>query len=67
MESSKKGRGVSGSLAIRLTDLLQKWTIECKTVEEIRDVLVKEQVLNSLSLGEMTAEVAELVSCYLWT
>ena len=32
---------------MRLTDL-QKWTKGCKTVEDVRDMVVKEQLLDAL-------------------
>ena len=44
-ETSKKEGESVGELAVRLTDLLQKWTKGCRTVDEIRDMLVKEQLL----------------------
>lgn len=35
-------------LAIRLQDLLKKWTVECKTIDDIREKLVVEQLLNTM-------------------
>ena len=37
-----------GELAVRLTDLNDKWTKDCTTVAEIRALVVLEQFLNSL-------------------
>ena len=60
---------------MRLADLLQKWTKGCKTVEEVRDVVVKEQLLNSLPTDiriwvtekkpKTSVEAAELADNYL--
>ena len=62
-------------LAVRLTDLLQKWTKGCKTVEEVRDMMVKEQLLDALPwelkiwLAERkpntSKDAAELANTYL--
>ena len=54
-ESSKKEGESVGELAVRLTDLLQKWTKGCRTVDEIRDMLVKEQLLSSLPTDHVAA------------
>ena len=35
-------------LATRLADSVEKWTKECGTVQEVRDLIVKEQLLNAL-------------------
>eukprot|EP00731_Ephydatia_muelleri_P014661 Em0008g381a len=74
-ESSKKEEESVGELAVRLTDLLQKWTKGCRTVDEIRDMLVKEQLLSSLPTDvrihvserkpKTSADAAELADSYL--
>ena len=74
-ESSKKEGESVGELAVRLTDLLQKWTKGCRTVDEIRDMLVKEQLLSSLPTDvrihvserkpKTSADAAELADSYL--
>ena len=35
-------------LAIRLQDLLNKWTADCRTVEEVKEKFVVEQLLNTM-------------------
>ena len=35
-------------LEIRLTDLAQKWSKDCTTVEQLLDIIVKEQLLDTL-------------------
>ena len=45
-------------LTVRLNDLLQKWTKECKTVQDIRDMMVQEQLLDALP-RELKIWVAE--------
>ena len=37
-------------MAVRIADLGQKWTKECKSVDEIRDLMVLEQFLRTLTL-----------------
>ena len=43
----KEGEAYS-ELAIRLQDLFVKWTTECKTVAEVREKMVVEQLLNTM-------------------
>lgn len=43
---------------MRLNDLLQKWTKECKTIEDTRDMMVQEQLLDTLP-RELKIWVAE--------
>ena len=62
-------------LTVRLNDLLQKWTKECKTVEDIRDMMVQERLLDALprelkiwvaeGKPKTSKEAAELVDNYL--
>ena len=47
-EMVKKEDKTVSELAVRLDDLLQKWTKDCKTVAEVRDLMVCEQLLNVL-------------------
>ena len=47
-ETVKKEDETVSELAVRLDDLLQKWTKDCKTVAEVRDLMVREQLLNAL-------------------
>ena len=47
-EAVKKEEETVSELTVRLNDLLQKWTKECKTVEDIRDMMVQEQLLDAL-------------------
>eukprot|EP00731_Ephydatia_muelleri_P013583 Em0007g893a len=47
-ETVKKEDETVSELAVRLYDLLQKWTKDCKTVAEVRDLMVREQLLNAL-------------------
>ena len=35
-------------LETRLQDLAKKWSKDCNTVEALRDLMVKEQLLNAL-------------------
>ena len=37
---------VVSELAVRLNDLLQKWTKTCTSADEVRDRVVQEQLLN---------------------
>ena len=43
----KKDETVS-ELNVRLTDLFIKWTKGCKTVEQLRDLMILEQLVNTL-------------------
>ena len=36
-------------LAIRMSDLLERWTVECKSVAELREKVLLEQLLNVMS------------------
>ena len=47
-ETVKKEDETVSELAVRLDDLLQKWTKDCKTVAEVRDLMLREQLLNAL-------------------
>ena len=63
-------------LTVRLNDLLQKWTKECKMMEDIRDMMVQEQLLDALPRElkiwvaerkpKTSKEAAEPVDNYLW-
>ena len=57
-EAVKKEEETVSELTVRLTDLLQKWTKGCKTVEDVRDMVVKEQLLDAL-LRELKIWLAE--------
>ena len=57
-EAVKKEEETVSELTVRLNDLLQKWTKECKTVEDIRDMMVQEQLLDALP-RELKIWVAE--------
>ena len=46
--ASKKSSESYRELVVRLQDLHEKWTRDCKTVAELREVAVMEQFLNSL-------------------
>ena len=59
-------------LAVQITDLFLKWTKSCKSIEEIRDLMVMEQLLHTL-LSEikvterkpkMSTEAAEMADNY---
>ena len=73
--ATKKEDEVVSELAVRLNDLLQKWTKTCMSADEVRDRVVQEQLLNSLPMdiriwvGEhrpkTAAEAAELADNYL--
>eukprot|EP00731_Ephydatia_muelleri_P034136 Em0048g12a len=41
-----------GELNVRLTDLFLKWTKGCKTVEQLRDLMILEQLVNTLQTEE---------------
>ena len=41
----KKEEETVSELTVRLTNLLHKWTKGCKTVEDVRDMVVKKQLL----------------------
>ena len=45
---AKKEDEVVSELAVRLNDLLQKWTKICTSADEVRDRVVQEQLLSSL-------------------
>ena len=48
-QAAKKSEGESyRELVVRLSDLEQKWTRECSSMQEIRDLIMREQLLNSL-------------------
>ena len=47
-EAVKKEEETMSELTVRLNDLLQKWTKECKMMENIRDMMVQEQLLDAL-------------------
>ena len=46
--ASRKDVETHRELATRLADTVDKWTRECSSVQELRDLIVKEQLLNSL-------------------
>ena len=46
--AKRKDRETHRELATRLADSVEKWTKECGTVQEVRDLIVKEQLLNAL-------------------
>ena len=62
-------------LEIRRTDLARKWSKECTTVEQLLDMIVKEQIMNILPAGvrvwvnerkpKTSAEAAALADDYL--
>ncbi|KAL5517218.1 hypothetical protein EMCRGX_G002721 [Ephydatia muelleri] len=76
-EAVKKEEETVSELTVRLNDLLQKWTKECKTVEDIRDMMVQEQLLDALPrelkiwvaerkpMPKRSKETAELADNYL--
>ena len=39
-------------LAVKLNDLLQKWTKTCTSADKVLDQVVQEQLLNSLPMGQ---------------
>ena len=47
--SKRRSEESHEELVIRLTDLYNKWTKDCRTMPEIREVIVMEQFLNSLT------------------
>eukprot|EP00731_Ephydatia_muelleri_P002491 Em0001g2491a len=57
-EAVKKEEETVSELTVRLNDLLKKWTKECKTVQDIRDMMVQEQLLDALP-RELKIWVAE--------
>ena len=71
----KKEDEVVSELAVRLNDLLQKWTKTCTSADEVRDRVVQEQLLNSLPMDvriwvsehrpKTAAEAAERADNYL--
>ncbi|XP_064399260.1 uncharacterized protein LOC135345747 [Halichondria panicea] len=48
--ATRKTGESSRELATRLNDLASKWLQECKTVDEVRDLIVMEQVIDMLPL-----------------
>ena len=46
--ASRKEGETHRELATRLADTVDKWTRECSSVQELRDLIAKEQLLNSL-------------------
>ena len=46
----KAGESVS-EMAVRLNDVFRKWTRSCTTVEQLADLMVKEQLLNTLPMN----------------
>ena len=46
--ASRKDGETHRELATRLADTVDKWTRECSSVQELRDLIAKEQLLNSL-------------------
>ncbi|KAL5473231.1 hypothetical protein EMCRGX_G027688 [Ephydatia muelleri] len=75
-EAVKKEEETMNELTVRLNDLLQKWTKECKMMEDIRDMMVQEQLLDALPRElkiwvaerkpKTSKEAAEPVDNYLW-
>ena len=53
LRSSTRNEGETNrEIAVRLMDLLQKWTKTCKTVEDVQQFIGKEQFLKTLSNPE---------------
>lgn len=49
LRSTRKKEGEAyAELAIRLEDLFKKWTVDSRTVEDVREKLVVEQLLNAM-------------------
>ena len=46
--TSKKQGETNRELVNRLDDLVNKWMQECKTIEEVKDEVIREQVVNSV-------------------
>eukprot|EP00731_Ephydatia_muelleri_P020019 Em0012g844a len=75
-ETVKKEDETVSELAVRLDDLLQKWTKDCKTVAEVRDLMVREQLLNALPRDlkiwvserkpKTSTEAADMADNYVW-
>lgn len=47
-DAARKGEETVSELMVRITDLFQKWTKSCQTVEEVQNLIVMEQLLNTL-------------------
>ncbi len=60
--ATRKTGESSRELATRLNDLASKWLQECKTVDEVRDLIVMEQVIDMLPL-EVRVFVRERQPC----
>ena len=56
--SKPKEREAYSEMAIRLEDLFDKWMAECKTVADVREKIVIEQLLNTMP-GDLKIWVAE--------
>ena len=57
--STRKEGETNREVAVRLMDLLQKWTKTCKTAEDVQQVVGKEQFLETLSNPEQKLWVME--------
>ena len=72
---TKKHDEAVSEMVVHLHDLLQKWTKSCTSVEDIRDLMVQEQLLDSLPVEvkiwvrehkpKTSTEAAELADNYL--
>ena len=47
-DAERKDSESVSELAVRITDLFLKWTKSCKSIDEIRDLMVMEQLLHTL-------------------
>ena len=49
--TEKKEKESVSELVFRLNDVFRKWTRECETVEQLADLMVMEQLLNTLPVN----------------
>ena len=57
-DAERKDSESVSELVVRIADLFQKWTKSCKSIDEIRDLMVMEQLLQTL-LSEIKVWVTE--------
>ena len=75
-DAERKDSESVSNLAVRITDIFLKWTKSCKSIEEIRDLMVMEQLLHTLPSEikvwvterkpKTSTEAAEMAENYLY-
>ena len=73
--AEKKAEESVSEMAVRLNDVFRRWTRSCATVEQLADLMVREQLLNTLPVNvkiwveerrpKTTEEAAQLADDYL--